>query len=311
MIISRATITPNPAPRPPRGRARPVLLTAACVVAITACGASDDTASDSSGSASPTPAATRTVAATTAPSSTATSVAEPPVTGPTTNPPTSVDAVAVPEFYSFAEPGTYTIGQLGVPITMTVSTDYFVTGLGPGFATFIEWDSDEPLPSAGDPLRSIWFERIGSFYDRAESVDTTHAGLGSIDPYDIDAWAADNAVLTDRVGTTTVGGRSARTLDARPDPDAGVTGPCLPEFTPCVWVSTLSASVVDSTEHHSPKYPLGSGFVARMWLVDMDGFEPVLVRINAPDDDLAWLDEFEATVLPSITFGEPRALSAD
>ena len=46
-----------------------------------------------------------------------------------------------------------------------------------------------------------------------------------------------------------------------------------------------------------------------MWLVDMDGFEPVLVRINAPDDDLEWLDEFEQSVLPSISFGEPQELT--
>ncbi|MGB0113196.1 MAG: hypothetical protein WBP59_08235, partial [Ilumatobacteraceae bacterium] len=281
---------------------------------VGACGSSDDDASGSTPAAPTATAADTTVAAPV----TSPEVTDPATTSPTTEPSATTSASSdtpanearpVPDFYSFAEPDTYIVDQLGVPITFTTTTDYFVTALGPSVATFIEWDSDEPLPTAGDPLRSVWFERVGSFYNRAESVDTNFAGLGSIAPNDIDAWMADNAVIADRVGTTTVGGRTARTLDARPDPGAGVTGPCLPEFVPCIWVSTLSAAVVDSIDHHSPSYPLGSGFVARMWLVDMDGLEPVLIRINAPDDDLAWLDEFETTVLPTISFGEPQELT--
>ena len=320
------TLTSIPRPCPPTKRARSVLLAATCVLIIGACGSSDDTTFESTpntsnGDDAADPVATEPVVTdpvATEPAVTDPVATDPPSTMPTTTTPPPITSVLsdparearpVPDFYSFAEVGTYVIDQLGVPITFTIPTEYFVTGVGPGYATFIEWASDVPLPTAGEPLRSIWFERVGSFYNRAESVDTSFAGLGSIDANDIDAWVADNAVLVDRVGTTTVGGRDARTLDARPDPEAGVTGPCLPEFTPCIWVSTLSAAVVDVAEHHSPKYPLGSGFVARMWLVDMDGLEPILIRINAPESDVAWLDDFVATVLPTISLGEPQELT--
>jgi hypothetical protein len=217
----------------------------------------------------------------------------------------------VPGFYEFARAGTYQTDDLGVLITFTNDDDYFVIGRGAGHTLFIKWDADDPLPTFGDRLRSVWFERIGSWYSRAESVDTTYAGLGSIDPYDLDAWVADNAVIVDRTGTTTVGSRPARLLDVRPDPEAGISGPCIEDFVPCIRVSTLSSAMVDSTEHHSAKYPLASGYLARMWLVEMDGYEPVLIRINAPDEKIAWLDEVEENVLPTITFGDPQELMVD
>ncbi len=179
----------------------------------------------------------------------------------------------------------------------------------PSAVVFIEWESSEPLPSPGDPLRSINFERVGSWYSAEEAIDSNFAGLGSFGPNDIDAWIADNPVIVDRFPDTTVGGRSARVFDARPDPSAGVTGDCLESFKPCVWVSTLSSAVVDDVGHHDPNYALGSGFVSRFWLVDMGEFEPILIKISAPENDTAWFDEFASTVLPTIEFGELQALT--
>lgn len=190
------TLTSIPRPFPPAKRARSVLLVAACVVIIGACGSSADTTSESTPNTSneddaaepvvTDPVATEPVA--TEPAVTEPVTTHPPSTRPTTTVPPPITSVVsdpasearpVPDFYSFAEAGTYVIDQLGVPITFTIPTEYFVTGVGPGYATFIEWASDVPLPTAGDPLRSIWFERVGSFYNRAESVDTSSPASGA------------------------------------------------------------------------------------------------------------------------------------
>lgn len=64
----------------------------------------------------------------------------------------------------------------------------------------------------------------------------------------------------------------------------------------------------DAAAAAHPSRATAPEFSGRLWLVDVDGFAPIAIIAAAGPGFEDLLDEFEATILPSIEFG-PDGLS--
>jgi hypothetical protein len=249
--------------------------------------------------------------------------AEPPAIAPIATPTetaTELTAGADPDRGTARlEAGTYRTDLLGIPMYFDAPELLRAWELEPGR---IVLSSDEP----GDANRGISISRVGSWFTPEEAVDPTATGLGSIPAGDIDAWLDASGLTADAAYTVTVGaaGTAYREFTVPADHPTvydeiggqlGVepAGCRRPEWTPCFWADSDSAAVVGARTD----WVLGTGSIQQMWLVDMDGLEPLLIRawVDQPDmtgDDVThWFDEVVPAIVDSIILGPVGPVTAD
>ncbi len=220
---------------------------------------------------------------------------------------------------SDVEPGTYETDLLGVPLTFNVPetmnlrtatqnrvllTDVFDTTVWPPPAT----------------ARTLSFSRISGWNTPEEAVDLEYVGPGSIDPNDIDAWAAANDLdasippccqtvvfgdeVPDRVPTR-LARREATPLNVRIDPAATTETFECGEDLRCAWAASLSDGATAARFDKDPV--LVAGQINQFWVLHLDGEEPLLMHVSAAESDEAWLDLVSDTVLfdESLPIAEP------
>lgn len=159
----------------------------------------------------------------------------------------------------------------------------------------------------GDGDEFVQMTRIGGWYDATEAADPNTTGFGSIAAGDVDGFieARDDLDVND-IGTVTVDGRAARLFEfgLNPASDAG-EGICDPGVQPCTWIASRSKDA-PGPDGGRANALLGDRLV-RAWVIDMDGYEPILVEGSTTRDDKeAWLDDVLDPIVDSMAiFGSP------
>jgi hypothetical protein len=207
---------------------------------------------------------------------------------------------------SSTDAGTYESDVLGVPLTFTVADDWTLWNVRPN--NFTLTSTDQLSVFAANDYRLVRFMRVGGWHTRDEATDISIQAPGSIDPYDIDAWIADNDVVVDVSTDTVVSGRATRVLDIGVDPASdlavpacGETGEPPQQVEPCFWYAALSDIPSDAIGTRiGAERGLSPLHVSRFWLITIDGHDPLLVHALAPVGDDAWLDEFEAATIHTL-----------
>jgi hypothetical protein len=230
-------------------------------LSLTAMGCSSD--SDDAAEVSDTSATTTTVAPTTtaAPTTTvAPTTTAAPATTTTAAPPTSV-ARRLNSFERFAD-GTYTMEQLGVPVTFTVTGEWHTQPVGPGF--FVITTPDSVGPGDHDIVAIVPTQ----LFDAA-----TGEPLPASD--DLAGWL-DSVPATATISEVTVG---------------EIDGVATTVFTvevgdEIVYFADVGGELVKS---------FTGGFIYEVhWVEHPDG--PITFVIGTPIDDLDWLDTARGVV---------------
>ena len=195
--------------------------------------------------------------------------------------------------------GTYTTDSLGTPVTFDLGEPV------EGTWAAASWQGGVWL-YRGNAREFIQLTRVGGWYDAEEARNPATNGRASFGAADLDDWIenAEDIRITD-LGDVTVGARPARLIEFGVDPssDAG-DGICEPESQPCVWYFERSADDVRTDGGRGNS--MWAGREARAYIVDMDGYEPILIEgSTALDDQQAWLDEVFQPVVDSMVIGEP------
>ncbi len=150
-----------------------------------------------------------------------------------------------------------------------------------------------------DAVRVFVAARIGGWYTQSESIDRLSREPGSMDPNDLEAMFAENETTVDRRPDTTISGRTVEVWDVRVNPD--LEGSLLDDCPRCV----KSTSVVpfDPLVVQQQNRIVNSFLTFPFWFVRIEGSEPIGIWAAADLENPAWLDEFEATILPTIELG--------
>lgn len=196
-------------------------------------------------------------------------------------------------------PGVYETGLLGEPLRFELGGERELVFARPG-----EFLLSHPGSTDTD-FRIALFARLGGWSTREEAPDIGFLGVGSIDPYDIESWIAENDVIARRRPDIDVAGRSAEVYDVHVDPasENGFPG-CPVEARPCFWYYSVSTVArPDPMRREVPSGPLGANATSRFYVVAIDGADPVFIEASASADHLDWLDEFETTILRSVELG--------
>lgn len=196
--------------------------------------------------------------------------------------------------------GRYTTDYIGTDLTFEVTTAADISW------TTLQWPGTIWLyTGSGDEF--VQMTRISGWYDADQAVDPGVVGFGNIAPDDIDGLiAARPDMLIDDLGETEVGGRTARWFESSLDPTSTAgEGICDPSDQPCTWLTSRSGDAVEPDAYRATPSLLGRRLV-RSFVIDMDGYEPILVEgWTTRDDKEAWLDEVFQPIVDSIELGEP------
>jgi hypothetical protein len=275
-----------------------VALVALGALALTACGdddepaAGDPPASTAAPDTTGAPATTEAAPATTeAPETTGVSAA-------------IGTAETLPQQFEVAAPGRYTTDVLGVTVSYDTPRDLLITLHAPGRIGMV--DGFDPATGEYPPETGIalGFRRWAGWSTAEEA--TADVPSASIEPYDVDAWFAANDVIVLSDETTTVADHPARVFEVTVDPDtdmgadAAGHGACFEGWEPCFYIGSAAPETDTLSDWVSAKR------VTRFYLVTIDGSEPVLISVGAPEGD-PWFDEVESTVIATLELG-PDAL---
>lgn len=191
--------------------------------------------------------------------------------------------------------------QLG--ITMTFETDEMLA------TDFVEPGSFALFPFS--EVGRFGASRVGGWYDAEQSIDDTHLGEGSIDANDVEAWIENNQHIAQRLPDTAISGRTARVYDITLDENMEGSIPVVRSRMPswfddsdrCVLVNSVSTEFPDpQTTTYTEQKAICSDQRRRLWFIEVDGFDPIAIWAEAFDDS-GYIDEFEATILPTIEIG--------
>lgn len=224
-------------------------------------------------------------------------------------------AVDLPRGGSFVGPRRYATDLMGIEMTFAIDVELQIDVAMPGNLTF---DLGFGL-AARQRGRAVRFVRLGGWQTREEAVDFDVHVPASIDPYDVDGWIAQGDVIVDDRAEATVAGRPALVLDVRADPVSDLSAfscgrdPTSGEMIePCFWYARASdvAPARIGTRNYLDRtlHPL---VVSRMWLVTIDGHDPLLIEAIAPVGDEAWLDEVGETTVATLHLGPDGPPPAD
>ncbi|MDX2379890.1 MAG: hypothetical protein QNM02_09045 [Acidimicrobiia bacterium] len=285
-------LAPNKTQKAPRSRTWLVVAAPAAVVAIVVAGLVDATRDDQQ---DPIPAD------------------NPVPTEPVVEP--EVGAGAQPEELTTSvdmrvQPGTYVTDRLGMPLTFTTDSVMRLYFDQTGQILLSGLDS-----STGE-IAGMRLTRLGGWHTGEEAAIPVAEKPASIDPYDIDAWIADNDVIAERRPDATIDDHTATVYDVRIDPASDLQVGCNSSEAPCFYSNRVSVESDDPTQMADFNRTIFQGLASRMWLVEVPGFDPILIEAvagfhpkanlanaNAFDGDAVWLDEFETTILPTVRVG--------
>lgn len=236
-----------------------------------------------------------------------------PGAAPTTDEDPRTEPRVLPPPGGTVEPGTYRSTLLGVPITFTTNEPLVLGRERPGHFVLLNRNVQANVKND----RAIIVARIGGWNTREQATDADFRGTGSIDPYDVDTWAATNDVLVDDMAATTVGGRPATVLDVRVDPDSTIrhencsfssdgsrtrSGDRV-DWNPCFWYMSLSAEFDPELGVRADlRYRMVGLSKSRFWVIEVPGEDPIVIEAVAPLDDTAFFDEVAATVVATFRF---------
>lgn len=300
------------APRPAEGdrRSRPLvtLLTAAAVVALVVSGLVYIGTRDDRDEIPTSPVPT--TVPTTVPTVDETPTSQAPTTETTVDADSPIVPIVpivpsdaaepVPGFGSSVVPGTYWSFVLGVDIEFDVPRTMFVAANELGSLGLIDGYDAQTGQYTPDTGLSLAFRRLAGWSTREEAVSRT--ALGSIDPYDLDAWVADNDVALLSDTTTEISGHPTRVVDVQVDPESTVQGPegpngCFAGWEPCFHYGLTAPRPTARKDWVSAQR------VTRFYLITIDGSEPVLVEVGAPSGS-DFFAEVESTVIASLILGD-------
>jgi hypothetical protein len=208
----------------------------------------------------------------------------------------------IPVFGATAEAGLYTTNVLGVDVSFTTPRPLFVAANRVSDVTLIDGYDGGFTPESG---LALTFNRWAGWSTRDEAVIETPTA--SIDPYDVDAWVADNDVTLMSDATTTIAGRPARVFDVQVDPASTVQAAttntssvssrgCVAGWEPCFYTGTVASDYGRRTQWISAQA------IARFYLITIEGSEPLLISVGGPAGS-EWFDEVESTVIATLQLG--------
>jgi hypothetical protein len=203
----------------------------------------------------------------------------------------------IPVFGETAEPGRYTTFVLGIDASFTTPRPLFVAANRASDVTLIDGYDGSYTPDTGLALA---FSRWAGWSTREEAVNDTP--VASIDPYDVDAWVADNDVTLLSDTTTTIAGRPARVFDVQVDPASTVqaatngSGGCFAGWEPCFYDGTVASDYGQRTHWVSAQR------ITRYYLITVEGSEPLLISVGGPAGS-EWFDEVESSVIATLELG--------
>jgi hypothetical protein len=203
----------------------------------------------------------------------------------------------IPVFGETAAAAQYTTNVLGLDVSFTTPRPLFVAANRASDVTLIDGYDGTYTPETG---LSLALHRWAGWSTRDEAVDETPAA--SIDPYDVDAWVADNDVTLVSDTTTTIDGRPARVFDVQVDPASTVqavtntSGGCFAGWEPCFYMGTVVSDYPQRTQWVSAKR------ITRFYLVTIEGSEPLMITVGGPAGS-DWFDEVESSVIATLELG--------
>jgi hypothetical protein len=203
------------------------------------------------------------------------------------------------------EAGSYQTDLLGVEMTLSVPqplllsvTRAGVVILDDGLSTELDALPDQSNGWTPDNVVEVAFLRVAGWSTRSESR-LTGPKAASIDPYDLDGWIADNDVIVTTDGRLRIAGRTARVLDVMVDADTAVGATsCFEAYDPCLVPAAIAG--VDEVVRTRPF--LSAAVSHRIYLVPIDGSEPLAIIVTAPNGD-DWFDTVHNEVIPSLELG--------
>lgn len=225
-----------------------------------------------------------------------------------------VSAQPLPFPGSQVEPGRYSTPLLGVPVTLTIDGEWSLTEAGASSIALHRPAGEREIDVA--TARWIFLTRLGGWNTRAEAIDPSFRTTGSIEPNDIDRWLDQNDIVVLDRRDTRVDGRPAIVVDVQVDPE-GTSAPlnfprdpdtlyndtCGPATEPCLWYRSIPEQS-DTGRGPRPDPVVHAGHTRRMWLIPIQGLEPVLIEAVVPVGDEGWLDDVETTVIASLELGD-------
>lgn len=240
----------------------------------------------------------------------------PDATVPTIEPETEADEVPVlplPFAGSEVDPGRYSTPLLGVPVALTVDDEWSVSEAGASSIALHSPAGEREIDDA--TVRWIFLTRLGGWNTQAQAIDPSFRTTGSIEPDEIDRWLDQNDVVALDRRETLVDGRAAIVVDVQVDP-AGTSAPldfprdpftlyndtCGRATEPCLWYRSVP-SQSDHGRGPRPDPVVHAGQTRRMWLIPIQGLEPILIEAVVPVGDERWLDDFETTTIISLDLG--------
>lgn len=212
------------------------------------------------------------------------------------------------------EPGRYSTSLLGVPVEFVLDGGWTLAA-GSRNRVYLHNVADA---SDANEARWVMLTRVGGWMTAEQAVDPDYRYTGSIDPGDIDGWIEDNDVIVANRREIEVDDRPTTAVDVQVEPDAAsaplnrvpIDGQlfynvtCTAETTPCIWSSSIPGATDAIGAGDRPDPLMHTGRVRRMWLIEVGGFEPLLIEAIVPEGDEAWLDEFENTTIATLELGD-------
>ncbi len=196
------------------------------------------------------------------------------------------------------EAGRYRTDTLGVPAAFSIAEASTVSHGTTGEVALTIGGTAADLPA-----RTFVLSRLGGWYTAAEAVDPDYVGQGSIGPYDVEGWIAANGIVAERRPDLRVDGRSTKVWDVRADETSTANVGCAVSIEPCFYLFSLSEESMDPETARSGVRTVNKVGAGRMWVVAVDGFDPILIQAGTTRGNEGWFEEFESTILPTIEFG--------
>ncbi|MEM9468105.1 MAG: hypothetical protein AAGA90_22240 [Actinomycetota bacterium] len=191
--------------------------------------------------------------------------------------------------------GRYSTTVLGPEITVDIPLDGRLWTARPNHLVVDTSVGDQPEVD----VRGLSMTRIAGWNTEEERTDPLFQGPGSIDALDLDAWLEDPGLEHGEVTDVEVGGLSARMVDVTVIDTEPSTDFRCPEGETCSWPASRSGRVSGGRYELDPT--LWTGQISRIWLVTMDDFDPLMIRVYAGQGDEAWIDDVTATTIAAMT----------
>ncbi len=191
--------------------------------------------------------------------------------------------------------GLTTTEDLGMTLTFDAPQPMQTIFVEPGFFGLTK-PSD-----ANEDIGIIVASRVGGWYDADQSVDNTYRGEGSIPSNDVEGWIEANQHIGERLPDVTISGRTARVYDIQIDET--VEGSLFDDCDRCVLTASPSSEFFNPGTAQSGDKVINPGLKLRLWFIEVDGFDPIAIWAAGFGPDATFVDEFEATILPTIEIG--------